>query len=488
MKIIKSINYHFLPAIIVPFLFSVFFITGCQYNLETRFLYDPGSDPDAPTILSTMPDRDAHLTTLNTVSLTYSEEVIGADILSNYSLSGSGAIGLSLVAVTDMGGNIYELTLSGTTVDGDINIEVSDITDLGGNVMVTERIRFLGWWDINWSNRIKLRFNNSAQAEALADFTALVKLNSTRINYTAAQANGDDVRFLDDNRNLLSHEIERWNSTGISSLWVKVPNISASSSSDFIWMYYGNSSVVDGQNPSSTWDSDFGAVWHFNSVPGGAGDVLDSSGNGQVADSSNIGSLTSSDIGYGYAFDGSSSWVDPGANDTYFSDDIIERTVEIRFRSDRVTGIQTIYEEGGGTNGLFMGFDENPSSNPGVPSLVTASRNGGAGNQKNVPANFSDTTNYHYIVAVFDGPNHNLYQYLDGTGIAIDAVYTVISSHSGDPGVGRTPDSDAYGNGSGLWFEGIIDEMRISDVTRSADWIAAQTLSMSDNFVSYTEE
>ena len=124
--------------------------------------------------------------------------------------------------------------------------------------------------------------------------------------------------------------------------------------------------------------------------------------------------------------------------------------------------------------------------NPGVPSIVTASRNGGAGSQKDADASFNDTSSYHSIVAVFDGTN--LYQYLDGVGVSIPTGYASIGGHSGDPGVGQTPDSDSYGNGSGIWFQGTIDEMRISNIPRSADWINAQNLSMSDNFIIYTVE
>ncbi len=473
-----------LAVIITVFLIGL--LAGCQYSLETRFLADPGSDPTPPEIMSTNPARDDHLETLAAVSLTFSEEVIGADNLVNYSLSGSGSGTLSLNSVTDMGGNTFQIALTGSTIDGTININIGGITDLAGNLMLPDTVSYLGWWDTDWSNRMKLSIDNSAQTEDLIDFTALVKLDNIRVDYTVAQGNGQDVRFLDDSRNIMPFETERWDTSGTSSLWVMLPDIPAGSTSDFIWMYYGNPAAVDGQDSSNTWDNDFGAVWHFNSVTGSTGDVLDSSGNGQVADSNNIGPVVSSDIGFGYAFDGSTSWVDPGASDTYFSDEIFNRTVEIRFRADRVTGIQTLYEEGGGTNGLFIGLDDDPAVNPGVPSIIASSRDGGASFQRNAHTSFNDTSTFHSIVAVFDGTN--LYQYLDGIGGSVLTGYASIGGHSGDPGVGRTPDSDSYGNGSGIWFQGTIDEMRISDVPRSTDWINAQNLSMNDNFILYTAE
>jgi len=427
------------------------------------------------------------------VNLTFSEEVVGADSLSNYSLSGTGSGNLSLSSVSDLGGNTFQIALTGSTIDGTIDVNIAGVTDLVGNLMLPDTVSYLGWWDTNWSNRMKLRIDNSAQTENLVDFTALVKLDNSRVDYSVTQGNGQDLRFLDDSRNTLPFETERWDSSGTSSLWMMLPNIPAGSSSEFVWMYYGNPVVGDGQDPSNTWDIDFAAVWHFNSVPGSAGDVLDSSGNSQVADSKNIGPVVSSDIGFGYQFDGNTSWVDPGASDNYYMDPFFKKTVEIRFRAARITGSgeQTLFEEGGSGQGILVGLDESPLSGPVVPSILTATRDSSALADEYTA--FSDTSSYHTIVSVFDGrpnvsPNRRLYLYLDGIGSSQDAGYDEVGYHTGNPGIGASPDSDAYRSGVDGSFKGIIDEIRISDVARSPDWIAAQSLSMSDTFITYTEE
>lgn len=62
----------------------------------------------------------------------------------------------------------------------------------------------------------------------------------------------------------MKYEIEKWDETGTSSVWVKVPQIDASSSTDYIYIYYGNSSAVDGQDRGNVWDSDFKMVQHLN--------------------------------------------------------------------------------------------------------------------------------------------------------------------------------------------------------------------------------
>ena len=41
----------------------------------------------------------------------------------------------------------------------------------------------------------------------------------------------------------------------------------------------------------------------------------------------------------------------------------------------------------------------------------------------------------------------------------------------------------ARDNGTAGFFEGILDKLRLSEVARSTDWIAAQSRSMTDQFV-----
>ena len=73
-------------------------------------------------------------------------------------------------------------------------------------------------------------WSNSAQSENLANFPVLVVLDNSRIDYNNTQNNGEDIRFYDaDNVTLLSHEIEEWNESGQSYVWVNIPQIDGSS-------------------------------------------------------------------------------------------------------------------------------------------------------------------------------------------------------------------------------------------------------------------
>ena len=133
----------------------------------------------------------------------------------------------------------------------------------------------VAWYNISWGYRRKITFDNSAQAENLTNFPVLVKLDSTKIDYSNTQDSGQDIRFTDsDGTTLLSYEIEEWNETATSSIWVKVPQIDASSNTDHIYMYYGNTAATDGQGATSVWGQNFKGVWHMKDEAGAVSETI----------------------------------------------------------------------------------------------------------------------------------------------------------------------------------------------------------------------
>src|SRR3989344_5011841 len=136
------------------------------------------------------------------------------------------------------------------------------------------------WYNTSWQYRKKLIFDNSTQSENLTNFPVLVKLTSSRFDFTLAQSAGQDIRFADsDGTTLLPYEIESYDSSSsTANIWVKVPQVDASSSTDYIYMYYGNSSTADGQSGTGVWDSNFVGVWHLDES---TGNFLDSTDNNQ---------------------------------------------------------------------------------------------------------------------------------------------------------------------------------------------------------------
>ncbi len=126
------------------------------------------------------------------------------------------------------------------------------------------------WWDVNWLERKKLKINNADQTEALVDFPLLVKLDSTRIDYTKTLNAGEDIRFIDNDADggaELKYEIEKWDEAGTSYVWVKVPQIDGSSKTDHIWLYYDYFVASDNQDPANVWTNGYAGVWHLKEDP-----------------------------------------------------------------------------------------------------------------------------------------------------------------------------------------------------------------------------
>ena len=91
---------------------------------------------------------------------------------------------------------------------------------------------------------------------------------------------------------------------------------------------------------------------------------------------------------------------------------------------------------------------------------------------------------WQYLTAVHDGSDLRIYS----NGILVGTL--------GGVGAITTDDNDVIiGGGENdatstitEFFKGLLDEIRISDVARSADWIAAQHASMNGSFVSFGGE
>ncbi len=151
-----------------------------------------------------------------------------------------------------------------------------------------------GWFNTAWSARRRVTFDNSAQSTNLDGFPVLVKLDASHVDYQKTQNAGQDLRFVDADGTLLPHQIESWDETGTSYVWVRVPRIDAGSSTDSIDMYYGNPTAPDGQNPAAVWDSTYAGVWHLGaSVADSTSHANNGVNNGSVLAPGQIGSARS---------------------------------------------------------------------------------------------------------------------------------------------------------------------------------------------------
>ena len=324
----------------------------------------------------------------------------------------------------------------------------------------------MNWWNNSWNLRMRLTFDNSGQTEDLTNFPVLINLSASNFNYSKAKSDGSDLRFIGaDGTTELKYHIEDWDSFGYSYIWVNVTNIDGSSSTDFIHMYYNNSAASDVQDISGTYNESYVGVWHLNET--GTGTRYD-------ATSYNNDGTTG-----GYDGDEATDGKINGADDFDGNDDYVYMH-EVTTDLDSIFTVAFWMKADSTSDSALAGFHSfDGNSNKWRIEMVgdVAEIEGNAGS-----VIVSDGT-WHYIVGVADGTKSILY--VDGeldldnipeTPNLIDSdLASIAQEYDGGP----SPSDH---------FDGIMDEVRISSIVRSADWIKAQFLSMNNNFITYGEE
>ena len=107
-----------------------------------------------------------------------------------------------------------------------------------------------------------------------ADFPVLVRLPA-EVSEQLQSANGTDLFFTDENDASLPFEVETFNPSGTTFVWVKVPSLSASTE---LTVWFGGTSNVD-NDPTAVW-SRYVGVWHFDADAAGTTTVADATGHG----------------------------------------------------------------------------------------------------------------------------------------------------------------------------------------------------------------
>jgi len=328
------------------------------------------------------------------------------------------------------------------------------------------------WWNSAWSARHKLSFSNQDQSEDLLDFPVLIVLNSGNIDFGKVGPNGVDLRFVDGDGKALAHEIELWDESGDSYVWVNVPRIDGSSNSDFIWMYYDNGSAGPAQDADGVWNTSYQGVWHMHQDPSGT--VTDSSGNGlDLAFSIGMdsGDLVDGTVGKGAEFDSDPNYLHTNGNTV----SLTSFTLEAWVRPEALDDWRTIMhiDDGGDSNyRLFLIKDDLPKfdeDDDGSQYTIGPDQSGTEGNWRHLAVTYNDVVGSNRLRGYLNG---------DPTGFTANPN---LNSTTGRVILGSYW-YDVDGNFYDFW-DGTIDEVRISDTPRSADWVKAQHLAMTGAFV-----
>ena len=332
----------------------------------------------------------------------------------------------------------------------------------------------MAWADPEYGYKKKITIQNGKVAGDETDFPVLVSVTDGDLADTAngghvQNSNGYDIVFYDSTETtLLKHEIERYvNTSGLLVFWVKINSLSSTSDTVF-YVYYGKAGV--GADPSSTdtWDANFVGVWHMDDTT--TSTISDSTSYGHTGtkgDANNPDEQTCK-IGKGQNFDGDdyidctdtsylsalanatiSLWVNGGATQATAFEPFIGKYYHATKR-------EWIFHAHDIDSGKIRFFKYDQSADANVGGYITAS--------------IYDNAWHHIVVSYDSGTDINsIDAYLDGNPVAIsdESSGTFVAVEDTDEPV-------MIGRQSNLArdFTGKIDEVRISNKVRSANWIS----------------
>ena len=321
------------------------------------------------------------------------------------------------------------------------------------------------WYNVSWTNRKPVTIHHSQVAGTtnLANFPVLVSVTDPNLATVAnggnvGRSDGGDILFTaSDGATQLAYEMESYNgSTGQVIAWVDVPTLSPTADT-VLYLYYGNPAASNQQNPAGVWNSNYEGVWH---LPNGTTlTANDSTGNGNNALTLNGTSAGAGEIDGAASFNGTSNFIQVPNSSSLNGWTQQTVSVWIKAQTDMTNNARLI--EKGANNEWTLAF------------------NYGGGNQEltlqNLGANSPAITT---SIAVADNTWHKIDATINNTSLAIaiyvDGVLNVAGTSSGS--ASSTSNNIYMGEygGGGYLYQGLLDEVRISNTVRSAAWIATE--------------
>jgi hypothetical protein len=320
-----------------------------------------------------------------------------------------------------------------------------------------DTVAFAGW---RFSTTIMLNTSASGAAATIAvtNFPILVRLTKDNFNFSLSQGSGADLRFGKRGGAFFSFEIERFDSAlQTAEVWVKVDTVHGNDSVQNFIMYYGNSAAPGGSDGRNVFDTaeGFQGVWHMNENPaGGANAIKDRTANGH--DGTPSGSMGGGDvvrgmIGNALNFNGQNASISAGILNVSKS-----YTLSCWVNSNDLSSARRfIWKEFSYTlwyDAIGAGIRVEHFTNAGIWRGIYQD----GGNLWPLTAG-----TWYYLVGTYDG--NKIRYYLNG------------EPKDSTQAIGVNPNSSnqilSLGGRPGELVSGTMDEVRIENIARSADWI-----------------
>jgi biopolymer transport protein ExbB len=326
------------------------------------------------------------------------------------------------------------------------------------------------WWNDDWPYRKEVTVDASAAAANIAgaadDVPVLVRLSLANFQYfNNLKPDGSDLRVVaDDDATPLKFHIEHFDPQAqIALLWVQLPKLSGGGKTSF-YLYYGNANASSASDPAGTYDSHQVLVYHFGPPKGSPQDATHYKSDPTTFNATvNPASL----IGAGASFSGSQAISVPATGALHLTA-AQGYTVSAWVRFTAAETSADVAQLSGSGKQLILGVSATQAfaryqDGPATPVSIQQ-------------AGQLTTGDWHHLAVTLNSGQLTLY--VDGSQAGQAAARA--ADIAGTLTVGGSADGNSY-------FTGDMDELEVSDIARSGDWIkaAATSQGMMPTLVTY---
>ena len=321
------------------------------------------------------------------------------------------------------------------------------------------------WWQADWKYRKPITLDLAAAklASDAGRSTVLVRLHSGNFAFDGVSPNGADLRFVgSDGRTVLNHQIEQFDATlGMASIWVDVPALRMGTPQT-IWLYYGNANAPAAASAQLAFDPDYVAVLHFGEADGAPRDTTAYGNHARNA----VPRLDDGVIGRGGSLLGEALVIPASPSLAVAQGGAL--TFSAWIRPDQLGANQAVYARRDGANAVIAGLDA------GVPFVAV---NGARASGKTAISAGQKT---HFALSAGNG---QVVLYVNGNEAArLETALPALNSDiligaDAAPLVAAPAAGEVVQPQAAAAFTGMIDEVRLSKVARSAGLLQADVAS-----------
>jgi hypothetical protein len=284
---------------------------------------------------------------------------------------------------------------------------------------------------------------------SIANFPLLVRLHKDAFDFSQANANGSDIRFASASGEPLAYQIEDWDGArGEASIWVRVPKIVGNARQE-IKLHWGKADAKSESDGKAVFNESNGylGVWHMGDAVQDSVGVLETKDTGTTP--------VPGVIGLARHF--------PGQKGMFCGDKITEfptgagsHSTEAWFRGEKPNGYLAAWGNEQAQGKVLMGYRSPPHI-----SMDCYFSGGNVAGKSTLPKG-----EWIHVVHTYERGSSRLY---------VNGVLDGVNNSNSGPLNLKSPARMWIGGWYHNYnFVGDIDELRISKVVRSPDWVRLQ--------------